>query len=109
MKNLAQVTLNGRDLGVLWKPPFALDVTRLVRPGPNTLSIRVTNLWPNRLIGDAQLPPEVQWNGDGSIASWPDWLVAGASRVPATAGYTFTTWRCYKKTPHFWSPDCSGR
>jgi hypothetical protein len=29
-----------------------------VRAGTNRLEIAVTNLWPNRLIGDQQLPPE---------------------------------------------------
>jgi hypothetical protein len=56
VKNLAEVKLNGRDLGVLWKPPFRVDVTDYVKPGTNTLEVKVTNLWPNRLIGDAGLP-----------------------------------------------------
>ena len=53
---MAQVKLNGRDLGVLWKPPFRVDITNVVKPGGNTLEIRVANLWPNRMIGDAALP-----------------------------------------------------
>ncbi len=56
--NLAEVTVNGRHLGVLWKPPFAVEVTDAVQPGTNTLSIDVTNTWRNRLIGDAGLPAE---------------------------------------------------
>ena len=58
VKELAQVFLNGKDLGVLWKPPFRLDITDALNPGKNTLRVRVTNLWPNRLIGDAALPKE---------------------------------------------------
>jgi len=54
VKNLAEVSINGRSLGVLWKPPFKLDVTGALRVGENRLEIRVTNLWPNRLIGDKQ-------------------------------------------------------
>lgn len=95
VKNLAEVRLNGRDLGVLWKEPFRLDVTGLVKPGANTLSVRVTNLWPNRLIGDAQLPEEVEWRGP-AIAKWPEWLVEGRPR-PKTGRFTFTTWRFYTK------------
>jgi hypothetical protein len=95
VKNLAEVRLNGRALGVLWKAPFQLDVTGLVKHGPNTLSIRVTNLWANRLIGDAQLPEEVEWRGN-AIAAWPQWLVQGKPR-PKTNRITFTTWRCYRK------------
>ncbi len=58
VKNLAQVSLNGRELGVLWKPPFRVEVTRWVRPGKNRLEVKVTNLWPNRLIGDQFLPED---------------------------------------------------
>jgi hypothetical protein len=53
---MAQVKLNGHDLGILWKPPFCVEVTGALRAGRNTLEIRVANLWPNRMIGDAALP-----------------------------------------------------
>jgi len=46
----------GKLLGILWKPPFRVDITAAVRPGKNTLRVKVTNLWPNRLIGDQKLP-----------------------------------------------------
>ena len=95
MKNLAEVKLNGKSLGVLWKAPFRTDVTDLVKPGRNTLEVRVTNLWPNRLIGDEQLPDEVEWNGN-AIARWPEWLVKGEPR-PRTGRIAFTTWRFYRK------------
>lgn len=58
VKNLAEVTLNGQHLGVLWKPPFKLDISTVAKPGNNKLEVRITNLWPNRLIGDAALPVE---------------------------------------------------
>lgn len=54
VKNLAEVVVNGRSVGILWKPPFACDITDALKRGDNTLEIRVTNLWPNRLIGDKQ-------------------------------------------------------
>lgn len=54
VKNIAEVTLNGTSVGVLWTPPFRADVTGALKPGSNTLEIKVTNLWPNRLIGDLQ-------------------------------------------------------
>ena len=53
---MARVTLNGHDLGVLWKAPFRVDITAVVKPGDNVLEVRVANLWPNRMIGDAALP-----------------------------------------------------
>ena len=52
--NLAEVSLNGKPVGILWKTPFKVDVTDAVRQGENTLEVAVTNLWPNRLIGDEQ-------------------------------------------------------
>ncbi|WP_454759648.1 glycosyl hydrolase [Caulobacter segnis] len=54
VKNLASVTLNGKLVGTAWKAPFALDVTDALKPGSNQLEVRVSNLWPNRLIGDHQ-------------------------------------------------------
>lgn len=54
VKNIARVRLNGRDLGIVWKPPFRMDVTGALQKGVNTLEIEVTNLWPNRIIGDQQ-------------------------------------------------------
>lgn len=54
VKNLAEVSLNGKDLGIVWKPPFRVDVTGIMKPGANALEIKVTNLWVNRLIGDQQ-------------------------------------------------------
>jgi hypothetical protein len=55
VKNIAEVTLNGRHVGVLWKAPFETgDIRPFLLPGKNTLEIRVTNLWRNRMIGDVQ-------------------------------------------------------
>jgi hypothetical protein len=54
--NLAEVRLNGKDLGVLWKPPFRVDVTGLVTESGNRLEVKVANLWVNRMIGDEKLP-----------------------------------------------------
>jgi hypothetical protein len=58
LRNVADATLNGKPLGILWKPPYAYDVTGLVRSGMNELKIEITNLWANRLVGDAKLPRE---------------------------------------------------
>jgi hypothetical protein len=54
--NIARVRLNGRDLGVVWTAPWTRELSDLIRPGINELEIEVTNLWVNRLIGDAALP-----------------------------------------------------
>ncbi len=54
VKNLAEVSVNGQSLGVVWKNPFRVDVTPALKAGANTLEIKVANLWVNRLIGDKQ-------------------------------------------------------
>ena len=51
---VAEVTLNGRPVGIAWRAPFQLDVGSAVQPGRNRLQIVVATLWRNRLIGDAQ-------------------------------------------------------
>ena len=94
VKNFAEVSLNGRDLGVLWKPPFRVNVTAAARPGKNQLAIKVTNLWPNRLIGDEQLPPDCEWNKK-QLAAWPQWLLEG--KPSPTGRLTFTTWHHWTK------------
>ena len=58
VKNLAQVRLNGRDLGVVWCAPWQVDISPAVKARDNHLEIVVANLWPNRLIGDQWVPPE---------------------------------------------------
>jgi hypothetical protein len=96
VREIAEVKLDGRDLGILWKAPFRVDVTEALRPGANALEVRVTNLWPNRLIGDEQPPPDFEWSGGGPLAAWPEWLLAGTPR-PQADRVTFTTWHHYTK------------
>ncbi|WP_346854538.1 glycosyl hydrolase [uncultured Draconibacterium sp.] len=54
VKNLAEVTVNGKNLGVIWKKPFKIDISDVAQTGENKLEINVINLWVNRLIGDLQ-------------------------------------------------------
>ncbi|SHH48361.1 F5/8 type C domain-containing protein [Chryseolinea serpens] len=54
VKNLAEVLINGKSMGIVWKKPFRVDISNQLKAGENTIEIRVTNLWVNRLIGDQQ-------------------------------------------------------
>ena len=92
---IAEVRLNGKYVATLWKAPFRAEVTHAVKPGENELEIRVTNLWPNRLIGDEQYPADCEWDGI-AIKRWPDWMVKGEPR-PVSERVTFTTWKHWSK------------
>jgi len=58
VRNLAEVRLNGKNLGILWAVPFRVDVTHAIKSAGNSLEIEVVNFWPNRIIGDQSLPLE---------------------------------------------------
>jgi hypothetical protein len=56
---MARVRLNGHDLGVIWCPPWNVQVPNgTLKEKENRLEIEVVNFWPNRLIGDGKLPLE---------------------------------------------------
>ena len=106
VKEIAEVTVNGRTYPALWCPPYKVDITDAIAQVPSvpdvpslTIEIKVTNLWPNRLIGDAKLPDDCEWD-DGSkskgyplVKYWPEWLLRG---LPSPTGrHTFTTCRLW--------------
>ena len=100
VRDIAEVTVNGRAYPALWKPPYQVDITDSLagRADPNApidLEVKVTNLWPNRLIGDARLPEDCEWD-DGKnskgyplVKSWPEWLVNG--KASPTGRHAFST------------------
>jgi hypothetical protein len=57
-KDLAEVSVNGKDVGLLWKPPYKVDVTGALKPGANRIEVKVTNEWTNRQAGDRLLPED---------------------------------------------------
>lgn len=111
---LSGVTVNGKDLGVVWKEPYRVDITDAIRAGSNAVSLAVTNLWANRMIGDAQLPEEGRFvdgdwpigerlTADGSrkpvmarkLIALPEWYKAGKPKPPG-GRVTFTPWTFYQ-------------
>lgn len=105
---IAEVSVNGKNLGILWKRPYTVDITKAIKTGVNNLEVKVTNLWPNRLIGDEQVPemyefpppapatgPFASLSG-GGIIKLPDWYEQGQPK-PVDGRVTFTTWKHYHK------------
>jgi hypothetical protein len=100
---IAEAKLNGRPLGILWKPPYRAEISKMIQPGDNTLEVKVTNLWINRMIGDEQLPEDSDRNANGTLKAWPKWLEEGG---PSPTGrQTFTSWRLWPKSS---TPVASG-
>lgn len=93
VKHTARVSVNGRECAHLWKKPYRCDITDFIDGGDNEVEIEVTNLWPNRMIGDEQLPDDMEWSepirysyapGNPVIGrqmkSVPEWLAKGLPR-----------------------------
>jgi hypothetical protein len=58
VRDIAEVKVNGKAAGLVWAPPYRVDVTSELKPGVNKLEIEVTNEWTNRQIGDRLLPTD---------------------------------------------------
>ena len=105
VKNFAEVTVNGKKYPPFWRPPFRVDITDAIKPGSDKLDleIKVTNLWPNRLIGDDRLYKEdCEWRGlikkgpkDVYIKKIPQWVKEG--KPSPTGRHTFTMFKHWSK------------
>ncbi len=102
---IAEVKVNGKAVGNVWTYPYRLEVTDAARAGTNDLVIQVSNLWPNRLIGDEQLPPEYEYGEPGAVGTGgatgailkiPEWYTEGEPKPPGKR-VAFTTWKWYGK------------
>jgi hypothetical protein len=95
---LAEIIVNGKNLGIFWKRPYRADITDAVKSGNNMLEVKVTNGWPNRLIGDEQLPQEYSYANEesGRIKEIPDWFIKGEPK-PVGSRITFATWKHYQR------------
>lgn len=106
VKNLAEIYVNGKAADTLWCPPFRTNIGKLLVPGKNTITIKITNTWWNRLIGDEQLPDDLTWRpklryaGEDyfgyELSEFPQWVWTGEQR-PSKDRVTFTAWRYVEK------------
>jgi len=92
---MARVRVNGKDCGILWKPPYCVDITDAVKAGDNTLEVSVVNLWVNRLIGDDALPEDSERDKKGRLTSWPQWVLDG--KTSPTGRRSFVSCSLWKK------------
>ena len=89
---MAEIRLNGEPLGTLWAAPYRVEVGKNIRPGKNTLTVSVTNLWVNRLIADAGQQDGGKFFDTGALSEWPEWIKDG--KLPEKSQrLTFTTWK----------------
>ena len=94
VKVIAEVILNGENLGILWKTPYSINLDDAILKGTNTLEVKITNLWPNRLIGDEQLALDYERRGP-HIKDWPEWLLNNTNRP--TERVTLAAFKHYNK------------
>lgn len=81
--DIAEVSINGRQLATVWKPPYKIDVTNSIEPGENRLEIRVTNQWTNRQIGDRLAPPDKKVLPAAALGFGP---IGGGNQTPPPSG-----------------------
>jgi hypothetical protein len=100
--SIAEVRVNGEEVGVVWKKPYNIDVTRYLEEGSNKLEVTIANTWINRIIGDESLPTDIVYDHEGSIFTngrlkdLPAWFYSG-SKPDSVQRYTFTTWQHYNE------------
>lgn len=103
--DVAQISINGKDAGIDWHPPFRGVVSSLIRDGKNEIEIRVANRWINRLIGDEAIPTNLSYQPtgkskftDGRLEKMPDWLYQADARGVETKKRSFAVWKHYEAT-----------
>lgn len=91
----AEVIVNGKNLGILWRAPYRMDISVAVKSGENQLEVKVVNLWVNRMIADEEFPEDSERKPTGELSAWPKWLLDGKSSPEGRR--TFATWKLWKK------------
>ena len=87
---IAELFVNGEDMGILWNEPYNKDVTKALKAGQNIIEVRVTNQWINRLIGDERLPRDFKQEGV-LYTEWPEWMQHPEQRTSGRT--TFVAWK----------------
>jgi len=87
---IAELFVNGEDMGILWHEPYSKDITNALKAGANTIEVRVTNQWINRLIGDERLPQDFKQEGV-LYTEWPEWMQHPEGRTSGRT--TFAAWK----------------
>jgi hypothetical protein len=49
---MAEIKINGKNKGIVWTPPFRIEISKELQKGVNSLEIKVINSWYNRVAGD---------------------------------------------------------
>ena len=107
VRELCSVKVNGVDYGVLWQPPYRMDVTDALAKrfrdfSPDDpkrreldIEVRVANTWRNRLVGDHLEPEDCLWhepnNAGRGLRRLPD-FVFGRGERPSSGRVGFTVW-----------------
>jgi hypothetical protein len=86
LSKVGEAWMNGEYLGISWSEPHRFEITHIIQPGENSLTVEVANTWSNRLTGDAIrgedytntnitrtiIPVEGLIPGDQSRVPWAD-------------------------------------
>lgn len=101
LHDIAELEVNGEKAGVLWSPPYKMDITPYLHAGMNRIAVYVTNNWANRLIGDEQYPADFEWGQDRgeeghAMKAFPDWFLNNKQR-PSKKRKTFNVWYYYQR------------
>jgi hypothetical protein len=67
IREAAQVYVNGKLAGAVWRPPYRLDVTQFVREGKNDLRVVVGNTAINTLAGRSLPDYRLLWDRYGTL------------------------------------------
>ncbi len=95
VENIAEVSVNGSEKQILWKAPYVMDITEMVHEGANKLEIDVTNLYPNRMIGDEYIAEKYDYDEYGRIRELPQWYLL--SEENERERVLFLPWKFYTK------------